>query len=212
MDVLQPREQYSYVVGLVGCLSWYSLLVIKPWRQILLFFICFWSIWRKLFVTPIMFRCLISIYLLCVVSFVLWFVSCGLLIVSWALSFGLLGMLLPQKYFQKSFIYLPRMLCAFLIDFLYSQPLYCMQASGHPTWKHVWTHSARNFVKFGATIVSCNLPGISMMWVNAAAALILLVLVLLLVCSPILAVNAILFYFAAANVFTEINVKLKMMN
>ena len=31
------------------------------------------------------------------VSFILWFVSGGLIIVSWALSFGLLGMLLPQK-------------------------------------------------------------------------------------------------------------------
>lgn len=98
-----------------------------------------------------------------VVSFILWFVSCGLLTVLWALAIGLLGMLHAANltcFFSCHFV-------CFVVNFLsFSQSLSCMQVLEHLIWKHVWTHSVKNFVRYGAIIASCSLHELSWMWVK----------------------------------------------
>lgn len=104
-----------------------------------------------------------------VVSFILWYVSCGLLTVLWALAVGLLGMCAPPIFQVSSLL----VLCLFFLVNVFSsprsdsQPLSFMQVLEPPTWKHVWIHSERNSVLFGEIIVSCSwYHSVGRKWVN----------------------------------------------
>lgn len=88
-------------------------------------------------------------------SFFLWFVSCGLLTVLWALAIGLLCKysLLWNVLFQIP--YVSAWIMIFSV-FSLSQPLFFMQALEHLIWRLALTHSVRNFELSGAIIASCS--------------------------------------------------------
>lgn len=128
-----------------GCLSWCSLLVGSS------------NLFNSLFLGAESFLSLVQCHLISVaffsVSAILWFVSCGLLTVSWALSVGLLG---NHNSLFCSSLFICSNFDVFLMKLSLSQPHLFMQASELLTWKLVWTHSVKNSELSGAIIVSSS--------------------------------------------------------